>query len=130
MAPSLSEGDLSTDDLFGAIEPSDTDHYRDLTGRVMPAMAQGHGWPVVHDHCFQRIVLDHVAGGVWHDHIARPAYRHLCADQAARAVRLCEDIIAGRADLAALNRQSLLWRGKAPRGRSFKGSGPVNPSKD
>ncbi|MEO0939086.1 MAG: hypothetical protein AAFY38_13110 [Pseudomonadota bacterium] len=78
----------------------------------MPDMARGRGWPVVNDHCFQRIVLDHVAGGVWYDHIARPAYRHLTADQAARAARLAEDIIAGRADLHALNRQSLSWRGK------------------
>ncbi|MEL7099326.1 MAG: hypothetical protein AAGM84_10905 [Pseudomonadota bacterium] len=79
----------------------------------MPDMARARGWPVVNDHCFQRIVLDHVAGGVWYDHIARPAYKHLTEDQAARAVALSEDIIAARADLAALNRQSLRWRGKA-----------------
>lgn len=91
----------------------DVERYRHLTGRVMPDMARARGWPVVNDHCFQRIVLDHVAGGVWYDHIARPAYKHLTEDQAARAVALSEDIIAARADLAALNRQSLRWRGKA-----------------
>lgn len=87
--------------------------YRDLTGRVMPDLARaGRDWPVVNDHCFQRIVLDHVSGGVWYDHIAKPAYKHLTRDQAAEAVALSEQIIAGRADLRALNAQSLRWRGK------------------
>ncbi|MEL6510284.1 MAG: hypothetical protein AAFQ32_10860 [Pseudomonadota bacterium] len=89
--------------------------YMELTREVMPKMAlrpETH-WPVVNDHCFQRIVLDHVSGGVWYDHIARPAYKNLSQAQASRAVALCEDIIAGRADLHALNRQSLIWRGKA-----------------
>lgn len=30
----------------------------------------------------------------------------------ADAVRLCEGIISGKADLAQMNRQSLIWRGK------------------
>lgn len=90
------------------------ERYRHLTGIVMPALAKSEdtGWPVRNDHCFQRIVLDTVCGGVWYDHIARPAYKHLDAVQALRAVRLCEHILAGTADLAALNRQSLAWRGK------------------
>lgn len=88
--------------------------YRHLTGTVMPALvASGRVmWPVHNDHCFQRIVLDTVCGGVWYDHIARPAYRHLTDDQAQHAVQLCEAIIAGTADLAELNRHSLTWRGK------------------
>lgn len=88
--------------------------YRRLTGTVMPALAASGRvrWPVRNDHCFQRIVLDTVCGGVWYNHIARPAYRHLTDDQALRVVELCEAIIAGTADLAELNRQSLTWRGK------------------
>lgn len=92
--------------------PCDVARYRRLTGTVMPEMARRSGWPVVNDHCFQRIVLDAVAGGVWYDHIRRPAYKHLSAAQATQAANLAEDIVAGRADLHALNRQSLRWRGK------------------
>lgn len=89
--------------------------YRELTGRRLPAMARERGdhWPVRHDHCFQRIVLDNVCQGVWYDHIAKPAYQHLEVEQARKAVELCLDIISGRRDLRALNQQSLRWRGKA-----------------
>jgi len=90
--------------------------YMTLTKDVMPQLARtthGH-WPVRNDHCFQRIVLDNVCGGVWYDYLQRPAYRNLTFDQAERAVRLCDQIIAGDTALAALNAQSLVWRGKAP----------------
>jgi len=86
--------------------------YRQVTGTIMPALAKAgnSGWPVRNDHCFQRIILDAVCGGIWYDHIARPAYRHMSVDQAARAVSLCEDILGGTTDLADLNRKSLAWR--------------------
>ncbi len=88
--------------------------YRHLTGIVMPELAldRSRKWPVVNDHCFQRIVLDAVCEGVWYDHIQRPAYKNLTYAQASKAVTLCEAILDGSADLTALNRQSLLWRGK------------------
>jgi hypothetical protein len=88
--------------------------YRHLTGTVLPAQARdrARGWPVVNDHCFQRIVLDAVCGGVWYDHVSRPAYRNLTAEQAAVAVALCEAILDGSENVSALNRQSLRWRGK------------------
>jgi hypothetical protein len=88
--------------------------YLHLTRTVMPALAQtpSNQWPVRNDHCFQRIVLDAVCGGVWYDFVSRPAYQHLSLEQAHRAVEICENIIGGREDLAVLNRQSLSWRGK------------------
>ena len=88
--------------------------YRHLTGTVMPELARSQKteWPVRNGHCFQRIVLDVICDGVWYDHIARPAYKHLSDAQALRAVKLCEDIMAGHADVADLNRKSLHWRGK------------------
>lgn len=88
--------------------------YMVLTKEVMPQMARdgAANWPVRNDHCFQRIVLDTICGGAWFDHLQRPAYKNLSNDQAMRAVRLCEDIIAGHADLFALNAASLSWRGK------------------
>jgi hypothetical protein len=94
------------------------ERYLHLTRRVMPDLARSQAqsgaqsWPVSRDHCFQRIVLDTLCGGVWYDHIARPAYRQMTYDFATRAAHLCEQIIAGHADLTELNRQSLLWRGK------------------
>jgi hypothetical protein len=85
-----------------------------LTRTVMPRLALDakRGWPVRNDHCFQRIVLDTICEGVWYDYIARSAYKHLSRTQAAAAVHLCEQIIAGQIDLKALNQKSLDWRGK------------------
>ena len=88
--------------------------YMHLTKEVLPALArQGRrNWPVSEDHCFQRIILDHICGGVWYEYLDRPAYKSLTKDQAQRAVKLCEDIANGHKDLQKLNQQSLIWRGK------------------
>ena len=88
--------------------------YMHLTKEVLPSMARSDRtfWPVSEDHCFQRIVLDNVCGGVWYEHLGRPAYKHLTNDQAQRAVMLCQDIAERRANLQQLNHQSLFWRGK------------------
>ena len=90
------------------------DTYIHLTKEVLPLMARSdkHNWPVSEDHCFQRIVLDNICGGVWYDHLSRPAYKHLTNDQVQLAVKLCQDIAEGQADLNHLNQQSLAWRGK------------------
>ena len=89
--------------------------YLHLTKEVLPSLAQsgGQDWPVRLDHCFQRIVLDTICGGVWYAHLDRPAYKNLTHEQAQRAVDLCREIAAGRADLQQLNNQSLIWRGKS-----------------
>ena len=83
----------------------------------MPKMASDKmlKWPVKDDHCFQRIVLDTICNGPWYEHLERPAYKHLSKNQALKAVQLYDDIIAGRADLNALNHQSKLWRNKKVR---------------
>lgn len=97
----------------------------DLTRRALPDVALERGWPVVADHCFQRILLDHAFGGVWYDHVARrPAYAHADAAALEKAVALGEAALAGTADLAALNRQSLAWRGKAP--SKLRGPAPIS----
>jgi len=89
-------------------------YYIEMTKETMPQLATTthKNWPVRNDHCFQRIILDTLCGGIWYDHLPRPAYKHLSREQALQAVNLCNDIIAGTVDLVALNRQSLLWRGK------------------
>ena len=108
--------DLPQTTLLALVE-----QYLHMTRTVMPALAQTskRHWPVRNDHCFQRIVLDTICGGVWYDHVARPAYKHLSQAQAAEAVQLCDQIIAERTDLNVLNQQSLAWRGK---GRTAGGS--------
>jgi hypothetical protein len=84
-----------------------------LTRDTLPALAAERGWPVCADHCFQRILLDHACGGRWYDRIkGRPAYRAAPDDVLARAAALAQAVLAGRADLHALNRQSLAWRGR------------------
>ena len=85
-----------------------------FTKEVMPSMAidKQLNCPVKYDHCFQRIVLDNICNGCWYNHLKLPAYKHLIKNQALKAVKLCEEIISGNADLHALNRQSLIWRGK------------------
>jgi hypothetical protein len=85
-----------------------------LTRETLPHAARSRpDWPVRLDHCFQRILLDNALGGRWYDHVARrPAYRHAGTDALARAVALGEAVLAGEADLGALNLRSLHWRGK------------------
>ncbi len=84
----------------------------ELTREDMPSVAQARSWPVRFDHCFQRILLDHAVGGMWRDHIKPPAYRNASDAQLLAAIALGEGAIGGDVDLAALNRQSLEWRGK------------------
>ena len=88
-----------------------------LTKEVMPHLARtSHkNWPVSNDHCFQRIVLDNLCGGVWYNYLGRPAYKHLTKEQAKRAIDLCCLIEDGRADIHAVNNKSLTWRGKRPK---------------
>ena len=84
-----------------------------LTRQAMPDAAAANGWPVRFDHCFQRILLDNAAGGVWYDAIpGRPAYAHAPVAVLREAIALGEAALAGDADLAVLNRHSLDWRGK------------------
>ena len=84
----------------------------ELTRHTLPSVARGRGWPVHLDHCFQRILLDNAVGGFWRDHIVSPAYRNAPDDILARAVDLGEAALAGEADMATLNTNSLRWRGK------------------
>ena len=84
-----------------------------LTRVELPGHADERGWPLRFDHCFQRVLLDAACGCCWYERIERrPAYRHAPDALLARAVELGEELLAGREDLSALNRQSLAWRGR------------------
>lgn len=87
--------------------------WRDLVERRLPEAARdGRDWPVRLDHCFARILLDHACGGPWRDQVRPPAHANLPADRLEAAIALGEAVLAGEADLHALNRRSLAWRGK------------------
>lgn len=87
-----------------------------LTRVTLPGLARARDWPVCNDHCFQRIFLDNACEGRWYDHIAaRPAYAHAPDAVLESAVALARDAVAGEADLPALDRRSLAWRGKRKR---------------
>ena len=90
--------------------------YRELVLRELPRRARSEGWVVTLDHCFGRIVLDHVVGGRWYDHLDRrrsPAFAQLDDERLAAAVGLAERILAeGGPLLRRLDDQSLRWRGK------------------
>lgn len=82
-----------------------------LTRHTLPGLAGARGWPLRHDHCFQRVLLDHACGGVWYDAIrGRPAYRAAPDRILAAAVRLGLAVAAGEVDLAHLDRTSRRWR--------------------
>ena len=106
-------------DLFGeAPAPAEElrARYRHLVMEELPAAAKGRpadqAWPVHLDHCFARILLDHACGRPWREVIQAPAWRNAPAPLIARAVKLGEAVLAERADLRALNRQSIAWLGK------------------
>ena len=84
-----------------------------LTRIALPAVAAERAWPLTHDHCFQRVLLDGACEGCWYQHVAgRPAYRHAPEPLLARAVDLGEQLLAGASDLGEMNRRSLAWRGR------------------
>ena len=95
--------------------------YLHLTKNVLPSLAKdgSRTWPVVEDHCFQRIVLDTICQGVWYEFIDRPAYKHFTMEQASAAVQLCEAMINGHSNIQELNQQSLIWRGKLNKVQNF-----------
>ena len=88
----------------------------ELTRAVMPTLAAERAWPVRFDHCFQRILLDNACGGRWLDLVeGRPAYRAINDARLRAAVALADAVVAGGADLHALDAKSLAWRGKRAR---------------
>jgi hypothetical protein len=90
--------------------------WRELVEVRLPrAATREAGWPVTLDHCFARILLDNALGRPWREVVPAPAWRRMPAPDLARAVALGEEVLAGRADLRALNLQSLALRGKIDR---------------
>lgn len=83
--------------------------------RLPRAAASRPDWPIRLDHCFGRVILDTVCGRPWPEVVRRPAWRNLDGRRLRAAVALGEAVLAGEADLRALNRRSLELRGKIRR---------------
>jgi hypothetical protein len=92
------------------------DRYLDLTNRVLPQLAKQRSFPVRHNHCFQRIVLDNLFGCCWYDALDRgagPAYKQLTKEQLQQAIALAEALIEQPDEyIHQLNQNSLRWRNK------------------
>lgn len=89
--------------------------WRRLIHDELPAAALVHPeWPIRLDHCFARVILDAVHERPWREAIAAPAWRHMSPDRLQRAIALGRAIVAGTADLGALNTRSLAMRRKTP----------------
>ncbi|KAJ5051842.1 uncharacterized protein L3040_001612 [Drepanopeziza brunnea f. sp. 'multigermtubi'] len=94
--------------------------WKQMYQRTLPSAAKAKApsqpkWPVQLDHCFARIILDHVVGGVgtpWTAKIKSPAYKNMSREQLVRSIDLGRQILEGEADLAALDGESLRARGK------------------
>ena len=99
-------------------EAETRDRWRTLVDERLPARARRRkDWPVYLNHCFARILLDNACGVMWRKAIEAPAWRNTPLPVLQSAIDLGEDVLAGRADLWALNDASLRMRGKKPRGK-------------
>ncbi|MGB3799283.1 MAG: hypothetical protein WA952_05670 [Lewinella sp.] len=85
-----------------------------MANRQFPAAAREGGYPIVHNHCFLRVVYDHLFQKNWREALdsKKPAIHQLDEMQLRRAVSLGHQVMADRATCEIMNQQSLAWRGK------------------
>lgn len=90
--------------------------FRHKVFEVLPSKASSsdQDWPVHEDHCFARIVLDNVFGGVWYDFVeSRPAYKNMSVSELRTGINIADDIIRRGSEVACgYNEKSLKWRGE------------------
>lgn len=81
---------------------------------VLPSIAstKKNTWPIRHDHCFIRVILDNICNCAWYDSIPSPAYKNLTDEQACAALNLAKQIANESVSLYALNQRSKQWRKK------------------
>lgn len=72
----------------------------------------GSKYPVTHNHCWGRIILDNICGDDWRKLLKRPAYKHLSEAQLFQALEIIEKIQSDPEYAHQLNKQSLIYRGK------------------
>jgi hypothetical protein len=68
------------------------------------------GYPVKEDHCFKRILLDHICGGVWYEKISKPAKAHMSLEQLEGGIEAGRQMLENPERSWKWNRESLEWR--------------------
>ncbi len=81
---------------------------------VLPSIAsiKRNAWPIHHDHCFIRVILDNIVGCAWYEVIPSPASKNLTDEQASAALNLARQIATEIVSLHALTQRSKQWRKK------------------
>ncbi|PBP25675.1 putative E3 ubiquitin-protein ligase RING-2 [Diplocarpon rosae] len=97
--------------------------WKQMYQRSLPSAAKSKSpaqpkWPVQLDHCFARIILDHVVGieTPWTEKIKSPAYKNMSREQLVASIALGHQILKGEADLMKLDAESLSVRRKSKGG--------------
>ncbi len=85
-----------------------------MANRQFPEAARAGGYPIVHNHCFLRVVYDHLFEKKWQKALdsKKPAIHQLDETQLRRALSLGHQVMADRSTCEIMNRRSLEWRGK------------------
>ena len=79
-----------------------------LIRRELPEAARSRpDWPIRLDHCFARVILDHLCGRPWREVLPAPAYKHLSAEQLRQGLLIGQAVVQQPGLLDQLNRQSL-----------------------
>ena len=95
------EDQISSDDRYLL-----QDRYLDLTRVILPAEARRSNWTLREDHCFMRIILDHLFSDCWYNHLDRrlTAYKQLNTQQLRQAVEMAEQLLnEGEQLVSAMN---------------------------
>jgi len=85
-----------------------------VTSEWLPRIAFECEWPIVFDHCFQRVCYDMAFGDEWTGHVdGSPAYKHIDTWRLVRALRQAESMLyRGEPQVRWLNARSLHYRGE------------------
>lgn len=86
--------------------------WMDLTKHVLPALAKARGYPIRFDHCFMRVILDHLFQDCWYNHLKKPAINNMTEEQLRQAIEIARGIRDNILDVVELNNASLIWRKK------------------
>ncbi len=68
------------------------------------------GYPVTEGHCFQRIILDQLSGGVWYGKIKKPAKKNMTQKQLEKAIEAGRQLLTNPQRTWKWNDQSKTWR--------------------
>ncbi|NRB63904.1 MAG: hypothetical protein HRU40_12915 [Saprospiraceae bacterium] len=93
--------------------------YLQRTNVDLPIQSKKHNWPIHENHCFQRILLDHLFLAPWYTILKKnqnPAYQQLNIMQLSKLLMLTQKMqCMNKKDITALNQVSIKWRKRNPK---------------